>query len=91
MNADPRPFAKHYPDLGTGPVPVETAVDPAVFEREREAIFRRMWVNMILREQDLPNPGDYFVRDIEVLDASVVVVRGTDGKLRGFHNICTHR
>ena len=91
MDADPRPFAKRYPDLGTGPVPVETAVDPAVFEREREAIFRRMWVNMILREQDLPNPGDYFVRDIEVLDASVVVVRGTDGTLRGFHNICTHR
>ncbi len=91
MNADPRPFARQYPALGTGPVPVETAVDPAVFERERETIFRRMWVNMILREQDLPNPGDYFVRDIEVLDASVIVVRGSDGTLRAFHNICTHR
>ena len=91
MDHDPRPFARRYPQLGTGPVPVDSAVDPAVFEREREAIFRPMWVNMILREQDLPNPGDYAVRDIEVLDASVIVVRGTDDRLRAFHNVCTHR
>lgn len=91
MNNSTRPFADIYPEIGTGPVSTAPAVDPAFFEREREKIFRKMWVNMILREEDLPNPGDYFVRDIEVLDASVIVVRGDDGKLRALHNVCTHR
>ncbi|MBC7162339.1 MAG: aromatic ring-hydroxylating dioxygenase subunit alpha [Immundisolibacter sp.] len=90
-NLNPRPFAPRYPQLGTGPVPVSSAVDPAFFELERERIFRGMWVNLILREEDLPKPGDYFVRYLEAQDASILVVRGDDGKLRAFHNVCTHR
>jgi len=38
-----------------------------------------------------PNPGDYVVREIEVLKTSVLLVRGKDGQVRGFHNVCTHR
>ncbi|HAC33287.1 MAG TPA: hypothetical protein DCF45_02085 [Gammaproteobacteria bacterium] len=91
MNSNVRPFAEKYPQLGTAPVSTAPAVDPAFFDKEKEHIFGKMWVNMILREEDLPNPGDYFVRDIEVLDASVIVVRGEDGKLRALHNVCTHR
>ena len=91
MGSPKRPFIERYPHLGTGPVDIRPALDPAYFERERETIFRGMWVNMILREQDLPAPGDYFVRDLEVLDASILVVRGDDGALRAFHNVCPHR
>ncbi|MBL4622410.1 MAG: aromatic ring-hydroxylating dioxygenase subunit alpha [Immundisolibacteraceae bacterium] len=91
MNSNARPFAALHPDIGTGPVSTMPAVDPAFFEKEREHIFRKMWINMILREEDLPNAGDYFVRDIEVLDVSVIVVRGDDGKLRAVHNVCPHR
>ena len=89
--ANPRPFAPRYPQLGTGPVPVSSAVDPAFFELERERIFRGMWVNLILREEELPQAGDYSVRYLEAQDATVLVVRGDDGKLRAFHNVCTHR
>ncbi|MEL0082911.1 MAG: SRPBCC family protein, partial [Gammaproteobacteria bacterium] len=60
-------------------------------EKEREQIFSKMWVNVMLREEELPNPGDYFVRDIEVLDASIIIMRGDDGQLRAVHNFCTHR
>jgi len=91
MNSNTRPFAEQYPNIGTGPVSTAPAVDPEFFEKEREQIFRKMWINMILREEDLPNPGDYFKRDIEMVDVSIIVVRGDDGRLRAFHNICTHR
>ena len=41
--------------------------------------------------KEIPNPGDFFVRDIEVLGMSVIVARGPDGQLRAFHNVCPHR
>ena len=41
------------------------------------------------RAQDLPKPGDFFVR--EVAGANVIVVRGEDGAVRAFHNTCRHR
>ncbi|WP_440940024.1 aromatic ring-hydroxylating oxygenase subunit alpha [Immundisolibacter sp.] len=90
-SGNPRPFAPRYPQLGTGPVPVTSAVDPAYFELERERIFRGMWINLILRDSELPEPGDYVVRHLEAQDATVLVVRGDDGRLRAFHNVCTHR
>ena len=80
-----------YPELGTRPVSVEPTVSKAYFERERDEIFRHMWINLITREEDIPNPGDFFVRDIEMLGVSIIVVRGDDGVIHGFHNVCTHR
>ncbi|MEC9342112.1 MAG: aromatic ring-hydroxylating dioxygenase subunit alpha [Pseudomonadota bacterium] len=80
-----------YPELGTRPISVEPMVSADYFARERETIFRHMWINLIMRAEDIPNPGDFFVRDIEVLGVSIIVVRGDDGVIRGFHNVCTHR
>lgn len=31
-----------YPELGTGPLPIESYVSPEIFEREREKIFRKV-------------------------------------------------
>jgi phenylpropionate dioxygenase-like ring-hydroxylating dioxygenase large terminal subunit len=76
--------------LGTGPVPVEPYISQDYFEREREAIFRAEWLN-VAREEELPNPGDFVVREIEVCNASIIVARGEDGVIRAFHNICSHR
>ena len=39
----------------------------------------------------MPRNGSYFTKEIAVCDASIIVVRGTDGELRAFHNICRHR
>lgn len=79
-----------YPDLGTGPVSVEPYVSPEVFELEREHIFRKSWL-IVGRVEEIAEPGDYLAIDIEVTKSSILIVRGRDGAIRGFHNQCSHR
>ncbi len=79
-----------HPHLGTAPIPIEPCIDPAVFEAEREAVFRNSWIN-VGRIEKIPEPGDYFVRELDVCRTSVLVVRGKDSVVRAFHNMCSHR
>ena len=58
------------------------------FERERKAIFWKHWM-LLGREAQLERPGDYICDDIA--GWPVFVIRGKDGELRGFHNVCRHR
>ena len=94
MSSFPRPtegtWTEHYPELGTAPVSFEDSVSPRFYELEREAIFRRAWLN-IGRIDDLPRPGSWLTKDIVAARASVLVVRGTDDEIRAFHNVCRHR
>ncbi len=85
-----KPWAEKYPDLGTAPLPTEPYVSEEYFALERDRVFRRCWLN-VGRVEDIPEAGDYFVRDIVACDASILVIRGTDGSIRGFHNVCSHR
>ena len=85
-----RLWIKDYPDLGTGPVSTEPCISAEYFEAERERVFSKVWLKAGRVEQ-LPNPGDYFVLDIAICRASVILVRGNDGALRAFHNVCMHR
>lgn len=84
------PFMDQYPELPRGPVPVEPYVSDTFFEKERSAIFKKSWIN-VGREADVAEPGEYFVRNIEIADTSALVVRGNDGIVRAFHNMCSHR
>ncbi len=79
-----------YADLGTDPVPIEPCISPEYFALERERIFRRVWLN-VGREEQLLKPGDYFVQDLPVCRTSLLVVRGKDGAVCAFHNMCSHR
>ncbi len=79
-----------YPDLGTKPIPIEPYVSRAHFEKERDLLFRKLWLN-VGRVEQVPNVGDYFVKTIEMCRTSIIVVRGKDGDLRAFHNMCSHR
>jgi phenylpropionate dioxygenase-like ring-hydroxylating dioxygenase large terminal subunit len=83
-------WTQHYPELGTGPVSYEDSISPSHYELERDAIFRRTWLN-VGRVEQLPRAGSYFTREIAAARTSVVVVKGTDGEVRAFHNICRHR
>jgi phenylpropionate dioxygenase-like ring-hydroxylating dioxygenase large terminal subunit len=85
-----RRWIKNHPDLGTAPVPTETCTSSELFELERERIFRRTWLN-VGREEDLPEPGSYVVRDLAIAKTSVLLVRGKDRRIRAFHNVCVHR
>ncbi|MCX2185758.1 aromatic ring-hydroxylating dioxygenase subunit alpha [Streptomyces sp. SKN60] len=69
-------------------LPFEWYRDPAVFERERELIFKRSWQYAALLEQ-LGEPGDTV--PTSVADIPIVLARGKDGELRAFVNICRHR
>jgi choline monooxygenase len=62
--------------------------DPAIFRRETTAIFHATW-QYVGHVAMLPEPGSYIVRDI--LDQSVAIVRGADGVIRAFFNVCQHR
>jgi Rieske 2Fe-2S family protein len=62
--------------------------DPDVFTREQQFIFERMWFCAV-RSSDLAKPGAF--RKVQVGRESVLVVRGRDGALRAFLNICRHR
>ncbi len=84
------PYTTRYPELGTGPIDVKPLIDPDLFELEREKIFKKTWL-LVGREEEIPEPGDYKVRQIDVASTSVIVVRDKTGKINAFHNLCTHR
>lgn len=62
--------------------------DPATFERERQSIFRRHW-QMLGPAARVAKPGDYL--SVDVAGWKLLAIRGQDGVLRGFHNVCRHR
>jgi phenylpropionate dioxygenase-like ring-hydroxylating dioxygenase large terminal subunit len=79
-----------YPELGTGPIPLEPYISREYFEKERDLIFRKLWLN-VGRVEQLPEAGTYFVKDLAVCGTSVVVARAEDGTLGAFQNMCSHR
>ena len=85
-----RQWAGKYPDLGTGPVSTEPYISERHFERERERVFGRTWLN-VGHVDDFPEAGGHLARDVRIGGASVLIVRGPDGRVRGFHNVCSHR
>ncbi len=70
------------------PMPGRYYYDPATFEREKAAIFYRTW-QYVGHVSMLPMPGSYLVRPI--MDQSVLLLRGADGEIRAFFNVCQHR
>jgi phenylpropionate dioxygenase-like ring-hydroxylating dioxygenase large terminal subunit len=62
--------------------------DPEFFELEKRRIFRTSW-QLVCHGNDIPDPGDYQCFDL--LGESIVTVRGKDGVIRSFHNVCRHR
>lgn len=63
-------------------------VDPAVFEEEKDKIFKKTWV-FLGHETELPHPGSFVTR--KILDDSLIVVKGKDEQIRAFFNVCRHR
>lgn len=91
LNGDsPGQWARAYPELGTGPLSFRPFVDPKYFELEQTKIFAKSWLH-ICRIEELQKPGDYVIKNLQLFKTSVLIVRGADGRLRAFHNICRHR
>lgn len=63
-------------------------VDPASLAHEQQAIFARSW-QLAGHVADVAAPGRYLTARVGA--ESVLVVRGDDGELRAFRNVCRHR
>jgi glycine betaine catabolism A len=69
-------------------LPARYYTDPEIFRQELETFFRSMWV-CAGREEQVENPGDYFLS--EVAGESIIATRDSGGALRAFYNVCRHR
>jgi phenylpropionate dioxygenase-like ring-hydroxylating dioxygenase large terminal subunit len=61
---------------------------PDWFDLEQRLLFSKTW-HLAAADSELARPGDFVTLDAG-LDP-LVVVRGLDGELRCFHNVCRHR
>lgn len=60
----------------------------AMLAMEQQAVFARSW-QLVAHQGQLAEPGDHVVE--QVGEVPVLVVRGGDGVLRAFPNVCRHR
>jgi choline monooxygenase len=69
-------------------IPARWYVDDRVATLERETTFSRSWL-CVGRVDQVRAPGQFVSAELPSGDP-VVVVRGGDGRLRGFFNVCRH-
>jgi phenylpropionate dioxygenase-like ring-hydroxylating dioxygenase large terminal subunit len=62
--------------------------DPGFFAAERERVLLPSW-QLVCHVADLPAPGTAIRCDF--LGRSALLLRGSDGQVRGFSNVCRHR
>jgi len=69
-------------------LPAQYYIDPEVFAAEKEQIFERSW-QVVGHHDQVRNTGDYFTT--ELMGQPLLLVRASNGELRGFYNVCRHR
>jgi phenylpropionate dioxygenase-like ring-hydroxylating dioxygenase large terminal subunit len=62
--------------------------DAGYFPVEMARVIRPAW-QIVCHANDIPNTGDW--RTLELLGESVFIIRGQDGVIRAFANVCRHR
>jgi Rieske 2Fe-2S family protein len=86
---DPAGLAPVLDPTGTGcMLPAAAYLDEPVLAWERRHLFAAAWV-CAGRAVDLAESGAR--RAVAIGDDAVLLVRGDDGRLRGFYNTCQHR
>lgn len=76
--------------------PVETAhglpnahyMDPAYWDEEKNAVLFGSWSGIAVAS-DVPEPGD--AKPITFMGVPLLLIRGRDGTVRVFENVCRHR
>jgi choline monooxygenase len=77
--------AAALPDAHT--IPASWYTDPRIAQLELQNVFSRAW-QAVGRTEQVEKPGQYVTAS--VAGEPVVAVRGSDGKLRAFYNVCRH-
>ena len=70
-------------------VPKEVFVREDLFELEIERIFKGPEWHAVAHTAEVPNPGDFKTFSVGLVP--LLIARGQDGKVRVFHNACSHR
>jgi len=68
-------------------IPAAWYTDPRIAERERLQVFSKTW-QLIAHAAQIEKPGQFVTAT--VAGEPIVVVRGNDGMLRAFFNVCRH-
>lgn len=68
-------------------IPAPWYQDPRIAELERQSVFGATW-QAVGRADQVPEKGQFFTA--EVAGEPLVAVRGQDGQLRAFFNVCRH-
>ncbi|WP_170365038.1 aromatic ring-hydroxylating oxygenase subunit alpha [Ruegeria arenilitoris] len=63
-------------------------IDPAIFEEEKQGLLARTW-QFAGHVAQVREPGDYFA--FEIAGQNLFCIRGRDGEIRTFYNVCQHR
>lgn len=76
------------PDVSFYMLAKERYTSQAFHELEAESLWPRVW-QLACREEELPEPGDFF--EYRILDQSIMIVRQIDDRIKAFYNTCRHR
>jgi choline monooxygenase len=68
-------------------IPAPWYTDPRIAELESKSVFSKTW-QMVGRIEQVSGPGQFVTAN--VAGEPIVVVRGDNGVLRGFYNVCRH-
>src|SRR5687767_5324546 len=68
-------------------IPASWYVDKDLYNLELKSVFSNTW-QLAARVDQVLQPGEYVATD--VAGEPIVIVRGNDGVLRGFFNVCRH-
>ena len=63
-------------------------VDPEIYRLELDQIIMRNWI-CAGHQSEIAEPGDFKL--FNVANESAIIVRGQDGEVRAFANVCRHR
>ena len=80
-----RPLSDEHAELS---LPGWVYHDPEYFRVELRRLIRPSW-QIVCHANEIPGPGDW--RTLEIAGESILVIRGTDGAVRAFANVCRHR
>ena len=72
----------------TSDLPSDWWTSPTQHALETRAILSKTWLHLA-HTSTLPKPGSY--KTFTIANHSILLIRGKDGILRAFHNICRHR
>ncbi|WP_114952319.1 aromatic ring-hydroxylating oxygenase subunit alpha [Sphingosinicella terrae] len=81
------PASVRDPDEGWS-LPAWTYQDAEFLDVEIKRVIRPSW-QIVCHVSEIPAAGDY--RTLEYVGESIIVIRGDDGEIRAFTNVCRHR